>query len=115
MEEAILSGCLVEELVVVYTGIRWMVLKNMTIIVWYLTNSNATEGLAATLVQRYLFHASSQDLRSMTWSFVLSRWDFGFIGLIMGGVSCGRSNLEKDTYPSGWHAAVDVTVEEHKG
>ena len=71
------------------------------------------EGLAATLVQRYLFHASSQDLTSVIWRFVLSQWDFGFVGLWVG---CrGRSNLEKDTYPSEWHAAVDVTVEEHKG
>ena len=76
----------------------------MTIIVWYLTNSNAMEGLAATLVQRYLFHTSSQDLRSVTWRFVLPWWDFGFVGLIMGGVSCERSNLEKDTYLSLWMA-----------
>ena len=76
----------------------------MTIMVWYLANSKTTEGLAATLVQRYLFQASSQDLRSVTWRFVLSRWDFDFVGLIMGGVSCGRSNLEKDTYLPLWMA-----------
>ena len=70
----------------------------MTIMVWYLINFNAMEGLAATLVQGYLFQTSNQDLRSVTWHFVLSQWDSGFVGLIMGGVSCGRSNLEKDAY-----------------
>ena len=51
----------------------WMVLKNMAIMVWYLTNSSAMEGLAATLMQRYLFQASNQELD--LWHNVLSYRD----------------------------------------
>lgn len=56
------------------------------------------EGLAATLVQRYLFQASNQVQRSVTRCFVFLGWGLVFIGFIIGGVLCGRSSLEKDTY-----------------